>query len=376
LISRQPWGEVDGAAVDLFTLSAGDGMTVTVSTYGGVVQSIRVPSRDGDAVNVALGFARLSDYVDPRGGDTFFGAIIGRYANRIAGHSFPLDGRRYELVGNNGPEDSVTLHGGPGGYHGEVWQPSVCARGSAVRLSHVDPDGRNGFPGTLRVEVAYAVTRDNALRISYRATCDAPTVVNLSNHTYFNLAGEGSGDVYDQLLAINASAFQPVDLLQIPVGFAGVEGTPFDFRAMKPIGREIRAVAGPRGEQLASVRGYDHNWVLAGAGYRLAAVALDPGSGIALWVYTDQPGVQLYTANHLSSELVGTGGRRYGQGAGFALETQGFPDAPNHIGDPSWPSVVLRPGEVWMSRTTYKFTVAGPELAERIRFKPFLVQAV
>jgi aldose 1-epimerase len=370
LITRQPWGEVDGAAVDLFTLSAGGGMTVAVSTFGGVVESVCVPSRGGEMVNVALGYGGLSEYVSDFAGvgASFFGAIIGRVANRIARHSFSLDGRRYELAGNDGPDDSVTLHGGPGGYHREVWHASVNR--SSLRLSHVDPDGRNGFPGTVRVSVSYGVTRDNALRIVLRAVCDAPTVVNLTNHTYFNLAGEGSGDVYDQLLALNASTVQPVDSRRIPVGFAGVARTPFDFRAMKPIGRDLDADAidGWAGEQLAIAGGYDHNWVLAGAGYRLAAVALDPGTGIALWVYTDQPGLQLYTANHLAGDLVGTSGRACGPGAGFALETQAFPDAPNHIGEPGWPSVVLRPGDVLTSQTTYRFTVAGPEFAERIRF--------
>jgi aldose 1-epimerase len=353
LISRQPWGAVDGVPVELFTLSSGAGMTVTVSTYGGVVQSIWVPSGVGEPVNVALGHSSLPEYVADFGGagQSFFGGIIGRYANRIAGPSFLLDGREYKLVGNDGPGDSVALHGGPGGYHRVVWRSSVRAGGSAVRLSYVDPDGRNGFPGTVRVEVEYAVTPDNALRISYRVASDAPTVINLTNHTYFNLAGEGSGEVYDQRLAINASVFQLVDSSQIPIGFARVGGTPFDFRAMKAIGRD-----------------YDNNWVLAGAGYRLAAVAFDPGSAIALWVYTDRPGVQFYTGSHLTDALVGSGGRPYGPGAGFAVETQAFADAPNHVGEAGWPSVVLRPGEVLLSRTTYRFGVAGAELAERVRF--------
>jgi aldose 1-epimerase len=361
VITSEPWGSADGRPVELYTLAGGGGMTVRIATFGGVVQSVRVPDRRGRSVNVALGFASLEEYAEnvASPGVTFFGAIIGRYANRIAGHSFALDGRRYELAGNDGPGDEVTLHGGPGSYHAQVWE--ATAGPGAVRLSYVDPDGHNGFPGTVRNEVTYAVTPDNALRIEFRASTDAPTVLNLTNHTYWNLAGEGSGDVYDQRVAINADEMQPVDGSGIPTGFASVGATPFDFRAMKPIGRDIRGV----GEG-----GYDHNWVLrgGGAGYRLAAVAFDPGSGIALWAYTDQPGLQFYTANHLSGDLVGTSGRPYRPGDAFALETQHFPDSPHHIGEPGWPSVVLRPGEVVRTRTTFRFGVAGPELAERVRF--------
>lgn len=368
MISSQPWGTVDGQPVELFTLSNRTGMTVAVASYGGVVQSIRVPDRAGRTVNVALGFDSLEGYLEARAAEAYFGAIVGRYANRIAGHSFVLDGRRHELA--HAPGDGVTLHGGPGGYNTRVWQaaPARDGDGAALRLSYVDPDGRNGFPGTARNEVVYAVTPDNALRIQYGVTCDAPTVVNLSNHTYFNLAGEASGDVYSQLLAVNAGVFLPVDETQIPVGFAAVAGTPFDFRAMKPLGRDIEAVEGPAGEQLARGLGYDHNLVVAGAGYRLAAVAWDPGTGIVLSTYTDQPGLQVYTANHLTGELVGAGGGVYRKGSAFALETQHFPDAPNHIGEPGWPSVVLRPGEVLRNRTTFKFGVAGRELVERVSF--------
>jgi aldose 1-epimerase len=378
VITTEPWGVADGEPVELYTLSGAGGMTVKVGTFGGVVQSIRVPDREGGSRNVALGFASLDEYVanlagaaDGGSGAAYFGAIVGRYANRIAAHEFTLDAERYELAGNNGPADSVTMHGGPGGgYSARVWRaaPVDAGHGMALRLTYVDPDRRGGFPGTVSNEVLYTVTPDNALRIDYRATTDAPTVVNLTNHTYFNLAGEGSGDVYTQLLAINAGAIQPVDDLQIPAGFASVSGTPFDFRVMKPIGRDIRAVGAPYGEQLAIARGYDHCWVLRGSGYRLAAVACDPASGIALWAYTDQPGVQLYTANFLVGDLVGTGGRAYRQGDAFALETQHFADSPHHLGDPAWPSVVLRPGQVLRTRTTYKFTVAGAELEERIRF--------
>jgi aldose 1-epimerase len=376
VITSEPWGSADGRPVELYTLAGEGGMTVRIATFGGVVQSVLVPDRFGSSRNVALGFPSLEPYVANQAspgpsGPTYFGAIVGRYANRIAERSFVLDGARFELAGNNGPDDSVTMHGGPGAYSAQVWDAARCSAGfggEGLRLTLIDPSGRNGFPGTVRNEVVYAVGADNALRIEFRASTDAPTVVNLTNHTYFNLAGEESGDVYDQLLAINAAVVQAVDSVQIPRAFAAVEGTPFDFRAMKPIGRDIDSVREPGGEQLAIAGGYDHNWVLRGSGYRLAAVALDPRSGIVLWTYTDQPGVQFYSGNFLAGELVGTGGRAYRKGAGFALETQHFPDSPHHIGEPGWPSVVLRPGQVLRTRTTFRFGVAGPELGERVRF--------
>ena len=378
-LTSEPWGEVDGQPVFLYTLAGGGGLTVRVATYGGVVQSILVPDRSGRSVNVALGFATLAEYAantsgadGSASGGTHFGALIGRYANRIAGGGFTLDGRRFDLSGNHGPGDPITLHGGPGGgYSGVVWEGATDGSGgpgAAVRLRYVDRDGVNGFPGTVSNEVEYTVTRDNSLRIEYRMSTDTPTVVNPTNHTYFNLAGEGSGAVYDQLLAVNADQVQTVDRAGVPTGFLDVDGTPFDFRSMKPIGRDLRSAAMPGGEQLAIAWGYDHNCVVRGAGYRLAAVASDPGTGIVLWTYTDRPGVQLYTANHLMGDLVGTGGRTYRPGDAFALETQLFPDAPNHLGEPGWPDPVLRPGRVLVSRTTYQFTVADAGLASRIRF--------
>jgi aldose 1-epimerase len=379
VITSEPWGSADGRPVELYTLSAGRGMSVRVATFGGTVQSLLVPDRVGALRNVALGFGSLDEYVanlDSPGesGPAYFGALVGRYANRIADRSFVLDGERFSLAGNSGPDDSVTAHGGPGGYSAQVWDAAPFSAGSgsddaSLRLTLIDPSGHNGFPGTVRTEVVYSVTPDHALRIEYHASTDAPTVVNLTHHTYFNLAGEGSGPIYDQLLAVNADVFQVVDGSQIPREFAAVAGTPFDFRAMKPIGRDIRGVEMPRGKQLAVANGYDHNWVLRGGpGYRLAAVAFDPASGIVLWAYTDQPGMQVYTGNSLAGELVGTGGAAYGEGAGFALETQHFPDSPHHIGDPAWPSVVLRPGQVLRTRTTYRFGVAGPEFGSRVRF--------
>jgi aldose 1-epimerase len=373
VISSEPWGEVDGRPVELYTLASGRGMTVRIATFGGTVQSLLAPDRSGSSRNVALGFSSLERYVanlaaPGASGRAYFGAIVGRYANRIAGPGFVLDGERFELAGNTGPDNSVSMHGGPGGYSAQVWDAAPAVDGFGLRLTLLDRAGRNGFPGAVANEVLYEVTPDNALRIDYTATADAPTVVSLTNHTYFNLAGEGSGSCHDQLMAINARVVQTADEMQIPVGFASVAGTPFDFRAMKPIGRDLRGVGEPGGSELGLARGYDDNWVLAGRGYRLAAVAFDAGSGIALWTYTDQPGLQFYTGNFLAGELVGPSGRPYGQGDAFALETQHFPDSPNHIGDPRWPSVVLRPGQVMRSRTAYKFTVSGPELAGRVRF--------
>ena len=371
-ITKQTWGSAHGQTVDLYSLRNSHGMIVKITNYGGVVQSIWVPDRTGGLKNVALGFPTLSDYVNDfenqpwpaagGSGETYFGGIIGRYANRIANHSFTLNGTTYQLVGNNGPNNVNTLHGGPDSYNTQIWAatPEKLANAVALKLAYTDPSGKNGFPGTVTTEVTYTLSNDNALGISYRATTDAPTVINYTNHTYFNLAGEGSGNVYNQKLAINSNTFQPTNSVQIPTGFASVSGTPFDFRAMKPVGRNIEDASAPEGNQLVLAHGYDHNWVLNGSGYRLAAVAQDPGDGIVLWTYTDQPGVQLYTGNFLVGDLVGTSGHAYRQGDAFTLETQHYPDTPHHIGDPQWPSVVLNPGQVFTSKTTYKFTTAGP----------------
>ena len=371
-ITRASWGTANGQPVDLYTLRNGNGMIVKITNFGGVVQSIWVPDRTGGLKDVALGFPKLSDYVNDftvpnwpaagGSGDTYFGGIIGRYANRIANHSFTLNATTYNLVGNNGPNNVNTLHGGPDAYNAQVWAatPEKLANAVALKLTYTDPNGKNGFPGAVTTEVTYTLSNDNALGIAYRATTTAPTVINYTNHTYFNLAGEGSGDVYAQKLAINSNTFQPTNSVQIPIGFASVAGTPFDFRTMKPIGRDIEDASAPQGNQLVVAHGYDHNWVLRGSGYRLAAVAQDPGDGIALWTYTDQPGVQLYTGNFLVGDLVGTSGHAYRQGDAFTLETQHYPDTPHHIGDPAWPSVVLNPGQVFNSKTTYKFTTAGP----------------
>jgi aldose 1-epimerase len=358
-ITRQEWGSVDHKPVYLYTLFNGRQMSVEITNYGGIVRSILVPDRARRVENVALGFPELADYVEnstrpaPGGsGTTYFGATIGRYANRIANGKFTLNGRTYKLPKNNGPN---TLHGGPEAFNTQVWE-ATTERGRdsvALRLFYTGPDGYNGFPGTLKTEVAYKLTRDNELRIEYRATTDEPTVINLTNHTYFNLAGEGAGDVYDQLLKINAEAYTPTDKTLIPTGeISPVEGTPFDFRAMKPIGRDIRG----EDEQLVLAHGYDHNFVLDGSGMRLVSVAEDPESGRVLLTYTDQPGVQFYTGNFLVGDLVGTNGKIYRQSDGFTLETQHFPDSPNQ---PDFPSTVLIPGEEFTSTTIYGFSTAG-----------------
>jgi aldose 1-epimerase len=326
------------------------GMTVTVLTYGGIVQAIEVPDRDGRPANVALGFATLQEYVT--GNTPYFGALIGRYANRIAAGTFSLDGRVCRVPVNNPPN---SLHGGTVGFDKRVWTPAGAGdREAALELTYTSPDGEMGYPGTLAVRVRYTLTADNELRIDYQATTDAPTVLNLTNHSYLNLAGEAAGSVEDHRLVLHAGRYTPTDATSIPTGeLAPVAGTPFDFASPHPIGERIDQ----DDEQLRFGRGYDHNFVLdrpAGAEGTLvpAARVEDPASGRVLEVATTEPGIQFYTGNQLDGTLVGIGGAAYGPRAGLALETQHFPDAPNQ---PGFPSTVLRPGEVFRSATVYRF---------------------
>jgi aldose 1-epimerase len=363
-ISSIPWGTAHNSPVRLWTLRNGRGMKVRITNYGGVVQSIWVPSRSHVVKNVALGFNNLNDYIKdfewtpPSGGsgDTYFGAIIGRYANRIANGAFTLNGTTYHLPQNNGPN---TLHGGPMAYNTKVWSASEKKTANAVSLilTYTDPDGYNGFPGAVTTTVTYTLDASNAFRIHYGATTTKPTVINYTNHTYFNLAGEGSGDVYGQELRINSEKFTPTNANLIPTGtFASVAGTPFDFRHMKAIGRDIRNASAPEGNQLVLAHGFDHNWILqGGSGLKLAAVALDPRSGRKVTTFTTEPGLQVYTGNFLVGDLVGTSGRTYRQGDAFTLETQHYPDSPNHIGQAGWPSVVLNPGQTFQSTTIFRF---------------------
>jgi aldose 1-epimerase len=355
----------------LYTLSNGR-MTVKITNYGGIVQSIMVPDRHGNVANVALGFNKLSDYVNdfqnqpwpaPGGsGDTYFGAIIGRYANRIGFDAanmhagFTLLGTFYPTPMNNGQN---TLHGGPDSYNTQVWAATTSQNqnGVSLILKYTDPDGYNGFPGNVANTVKYTLTGNNQLRIDYHATTDKPTVINLTNHTYFNLAGEGSGDVFNQLMQINANTFTPTDANLIPTGaFVPVAGTPFDFRSLTPIGQNILDATAPEGDQLTTAHGYDHNWVLNGHGMKLAAISIDPASGRVLKTSTTEPGVQFYSGNFLVGDLVGTSGHTYRQTSGFTLETQHFPDTPHHIGNPQWPSVVYTPNHAFTSTTVYRFS--------------------
>lgn len=338
-ITRAAFGTANGQAVDLYTLRNDAGVVVRVMTYGATITELFAPDRNGRSANVVLGFPTLADFVaknSPRsGGGPYFGSIVGRYANRIAKGTFALDGQTYE-VGRNSPPDS--LHGGFDGLDHKVWAATVApATGDSVglELRCTSPDGEEGFPGTLAVAVTYTLTNRGALEVGYRATTDKRTVVNLTNHTYWNLSGEGSGPIDDHVLRLHASRYTPVDEALIPTGkISPVAGTAFDFTRARAIGSSR----------------YDHNFVLDRASGSTdmieAAGLLDPASGRILEVLTTEPGVQLYTGNSLSG--------RYGPGDGLALETQHFPDAPNH---PNFPSTVLSPGETFTSTTVFRFSV-------------------
>ncbi len=334
----------DGTEVHRWTLSRG-GTRLKVLSYGGIVQSLELPDRAGEYANVSLGFGTLAPYLTAT---TYFGALIGRYGNRIAEGRFTLDGTTHQLPVNDGPN---SLHGGDLGFDKRLWDVTPDGR-SGLTLRRTSPDGEMGYPGTLDVRVDYTLTRDGDFRIDYRATTDAPTVVNLTNHTYFHLGGEGTGSIEDHLLTIAASRYTPVGDTLIPTGeLARVSGTPFDFRRGRSVGHAIRESH----PQLLHGQGYDHNFVLdkgvTGAP-RHAATLHDPASGRLMRVDTTEPGVQFYSGNFLDATLTGPAGRVYRQGDGLCLETQHFPDSPNQ---PHFPSTVLRPGETYRSTTVHRF---------------------
>ncbi|WP_318203723.1 aldose epimerase family protein [Streptomyces sp. SCL15-4] len=346
----EPFGTLaDGTEVHRWSLENG-GTRMKVLSYGGVVQTLETPDRHGRYANVVAGFDNIADYV---AGSPYFGALIGRYGNRIGKGRFTLDGKPYQLSVNDGDN---SLHGGAQGFDKRVWDVEPFTHGTDVglRLRRTSADGEMGYPGTLRTQVTYTLTRHGDWRIDYEATTDRATVVNLTSHVYWNLAGEGTGSIEDHELSIAAARYTPTDSGLIPTGeLARVAGSPFDFRHAKPIGRDLRAGH----EQLVLAKGYDHNWVLdKGITARPEHIATlrDPRSGRTLKIATDQPGLQFYSGNFLDGTLTGTGGRTYRQGDALCLETQHFPDSPNH---PAFPSTVLRPGETYRTSTIHRFGV-------------------
>jgi aldose 1-epimerase len=340
-----------GATVQLYTLQNSHGAQATISNYGGILTSMLVPDKNGNLGDVVLGFDSLAGYTDAvyTREMPFFGALIGRYGNRIRLGKFSLDGKEYTLPINNAPN---SLHGGPEGFHVRVWdaEPGTSAEGQTLTLTYQSQDGEEGYPGNLHVTVVYTLTEANGLRIEYTATTDQPTVLNLTNHSYFNLNYGHDDTILGHELTLHADRYTPVDDTQIPTGeLKPVQGTPFDFTTPHAIGERIAQVPG----------GYDHNWVLADelrSGAELAATVYEPVSGRMMEVHTDQPGVQFYAGNFLNGSLTGKGGVSYGKNYGFALETQHFPDSPNQ---PAFPSTVLRPGETFRSTTEYRFSVRG-----------------
>jgi aldose 1-epimerase len=353
-ISREDYGEFEGRPVERYTLRNDTGLSVQILTYGGIVQRIEAPDAGGRIANVVLGFATLADYVAHNHGP-YFGAITGRFANRIAGATFPLDGARYGLAMNNGRN---CLHGGIRGFNAHLWEaePAEGEHGVGVRLIRTSPDGEEGFPGRLDAAVTYWLDDGNTVRVDYVATTDRPTIINLTNHTYFNLAGEDRPLILDHELRLNCSHYTPTNGEAIPTGeIAPVAGSPFDFTKPRRIGERIR----DDHEQLRFGQGYDHNFVIdrePGADHDLTLVAeaRDPESGRTLVIRSTEPGVQFYSGNFLFGTLAGTSGLLYRQSAGFALETQHFPDSPNQ---PKFPSTVLWPGETFTSTTTWTFAI-------------------
>jgi aldose 1-epimerase len=344
-VTKQPYGKAaDGAAVELYTLQDGK-ITVRIMTYGGIIVSLEAPDRNGNATDVVLGFDSLDGYVTT-GNKPYMGAIIGRYANRIAGGTFTLDGKTYHVPKNDGDN---ALHGGTAGFNKKVWTGKEIKDG--VELTYVSKNGEEGFPGTLTASVRYTLS-GNELRIEYSATTDADTVLNLTNHSYFNLKGQGNGNILDHQMKINATQYTPVNANLIPLGeLAPVAGTPFDFLKSAVIGSRIDA----DNEQLKLAHGYDQNLVIDGGGQKIAiaAEAYEPTTGRVLEVLTDQPGIQFYTGNFLDGTVTGKGGKVYGRRDAFCLETQHYPDSPNH---PKFPTTELKPGEKFHSITIYRFS--------------------
>ena len=352
-LEQHPFGTTpDGVGVDRFTLANGRGLVVELLTYGGIVRRVLAPDRAGESANIVLGLPTLDDYIQRN--RPHFGALVGRLANRLGGGTFTLDGTRYEVDRNEGAN---SLHGGSLGFDKRVWgaeelltEADLCT----VVLSRTSPSGEMGYPGKLTVLAGYTLTADGTLRIEYTAETDAPTVVNLTNHTYWNLAGEGSGTVDEHVVTLAADGYTPVDATLLPTGtIEPVAGTPLDFTTPMPIGARLQDDF----EQLRLGGGYDFNYVLNRrdtTSLEPAATLQDPASGRRLEIWTTEPGIQLYSGNHLDGTLTGTDGAPHIRRAGVAFETQHFPDSPNR---PDWPTTVLRPGDVFRSATEYRLSL-------------------
>ncbi|MGA2506177.1 MAG: aldose epimerase family protein [Chitinispirillaceae bacterium] len=351
-IEKAPFGTVDGKAVDLYTLTNAKGVEMKVTNYGGTVTSLKVPDKAGQMGDIVLGFNDAAGYVSPAflKANPYFGAIIGRYGNRIGGAKFTLEGKECTLAKNNGPNN---LHGGNKGFDKVIWDAKEIKGKTSVGIefTYVSKDGEEGFPGTLTATVTYTLTNNNEFKIDYKATTDKPTICNLTHHSYFNLSGEGSGDILGTEIQLNASKYTPVDSTLITTGeLVDVKGTPFDFLKSTAIGARVNE----DNEQLKFGKGYDHNWVIDRKGQNglvLAATAYDPKSGRAMDVLTTEPGIQMYVGNFLDGTLVGKSGKNYTHRSGFCLETQHYPDSPNK---PKWPSVELKPGQTYKTSTVYK----------------------
>lgn len=338
----------DGKTALIYTLVNENGLKAKITNYGAKLVSLEVPDKDGKLADVILGYESLDMYIK---GDPYFGATVGRFANRIAHGKFILEGKEYQLALNNGPNH---LHGGPGGYQSVLWKSEVMDEEGqpALKLTYLSSDGEEGYPGNLDIEVIYTWQNDNRLHIEYKATSDQTTIVNLTHHSLFNLKGEGNGDILGHVLTINASAFTPVDSTLIPTGeIRSVEGTPFDFKTPETIGERINEA----NEQLIKGKGYDHNWVLdKKGGLELAATLLEPESGRKMEVWTTEPGLQFYSGNFLDGSQIGKMKQAYQFRTGLALEAQHYPDSPNQA---EFPSVVLKKGEVYTQITVYGFSV-------------------
>ncbi len=348
-IRKEPFGKApDGTPVELFTLTNKNGMSVQITNYGGIITTLRVPDAGGDLEDVVLGYYTLEKYLEK---SPHFGALVGRYGNRIAHGEFTLDGKKYELVTNNGPNH---LHGGKEGFDKKVWEAEMITKdhASALKLHYLSPHMEEGYPGNLDVYATYRLTDENEVRLDFEATTDRKTILNLTHHSYFNLKGHGKGRILDHLIRFDADRIVPIDDEAIPLGgLMDVEGTPFDFKEFRTIGEDIN----DDHIQIRNGSGYDHTFVINGEYGRLrkACTVKEPASGRIMEVYTTEPGVQFYTGNHLDGSIKGKEGRIYERRSGFCLEAQHFPDSPHN---PDFPSTVLEPGETYTQTTVYKFS--------------------